>query len=75
MKQVKFLDELVSCFEKLPGVGQKTALRYAYYVVEKYNIEDIEKVCNILIETFSKVHKCDICGMITTEDICDIKCL
>jgi recombination protein RecR len=72
MKQVKFLDELVSCFEKLPGVGQKTALRYAYYVVEKYNIEDIEKVCNVLIETFYKVHKCDICGMITTEDICDI---
>jgi len=72
MKQVKFLDELVSCFEKLPGVGQKTALRYAYYVVEKYNVEDIEKVCNILIDTFSKVHKCDVCGMITTEDICDI---
>lgn len=72
MKQIKFLDELVSCFEKLPGVGQKTALRYAYYVIEKYNLEDVEQVCKVLIDTFSKVHKCNICGMITTNDICDI---
>ena len=52
----EFIDpiaRLVNQFTKLPGVGQKTALRYAYYVVEKYNIEDIEKVCNVLIETFS----------------------
>ena len=37
MKQLKFLDDLVQCFEKLPGVGHKTALRYAYYVVENYD--------------------------------------
>ena len=72
MKQLNFLDELVTCFEKLPGVGHKTALRYAYYIVEKYNLEDIKKVSEVLIDTFSKIHKCDICGMLTTEDICDI---
>lgn len=72
MKQLNFLDELVSCFEKLPGVGHKTALRYAYYVVEKYNLDDIQKVCSVLIDTFSKIHKCEKCGMLTTEDICDI---
>ena len=72
MKQLNFLDELVTCFEKLPGVGHKTALRYAYYVVEKYNLEDVKKVSEVLIDTFSKIHKCDICGMLTTEDICDI---
>lgn len=72
MKQLNFLDELVTCFEKLPGVGHKTALRYAYYVVEKYNLEDVKKVSEVLIDTFSKIHKCDICGMLTTENICDI---
>jgi recombination protein RecR len=72
MKQLKFLDELVTCFEKLPGVGHKTALRYAYYIVEKYSLEDIKKVSDVLIDTFSKIHKCDICGMLTTNDICDI---
>ena len=72
MKQLNFLDELVTCFENLPGVGHKTALRYAYYIVEKYNLEDVKKVSEVLIDTFSKIHKCDICGMLTTENICDI---
>ncbi len=72
MKQLNFLDELVSCFEKLPGVGHKTALRYAYYVVERYNLGDIQEVCSILIDTFSKIHKCEKCGMLTTDDICEI---
>ena len=44
MKQLKFLDDLVQCFEKLPGVGHKTALRYAYYVVENYDLEDVKKI-------------------------------
>lgn len=72
MKQLKFLDDLVHCFEKLPGVGHKTALRYAYYIVEKYNYNDIKKVCDIMLGTFSTIQKCEICGMFTTEHICDI---
>ena len=72
MKQLNFLDELVSCFEKLPGVGHKTALRYAYYVVENYNIDDIKQVCNVLLETFTNVQKCNVCGMLTTKETCDI---
>ena len=55
MKQLKFLDDLVHCFEKLPGVGHKTALRYAYYVVEKYNYNDIKKVCDIMLLPFKNV--------------------
>lgn len=72
MKQLKFLDDLVQCFEKLPGVGHKTALRYAYYVVENYDLEDVKKVCNVMIDTFTNVQKCEICGMLTTDHICDI---
>ena len=34
MSETKFLDNLASCFEKLPGVGKKTAQRYAYYIIE-----------------------------------------
>lgn len=72
MKQLKFLNDLVQCFEKLPGVGHKTALRYAYYVVEKYNLDDIKKVCNVMIDTFTNIQKCEICGMLTTEHICEV---
>ncbi len=72
MEELKFLERLSEVFKKLPGVGSKTAMRYAYYVVEKYTKEDIERICNVLTETIDKVHKCPICGMLTTNDICEI---
>lgn len=72
MNELKFLDELTDLFKKLPGVGAKTALRYAYFVVEKYNKEDIEKACDVLKNTIDKVHKCPVCGMLTTLDKCEI---
>ena len=43
MGNLKFLDSLTAEFEKLPGVGKKTAQRYAYYVVEKMSIEEAEQ--------------------------------
>ena len=72
MNDLKFLEDLTEVFKKLPGVGSKTATRYAYYVVEKYSKEDIDKICDVLKNTIDKVHKCPICGMITTNDICEI---
>lgn len=72
MNDLKFLEDLTEVFKKLPGVGSKTATRYAYYVVEKYSKEDIDKICDVLKNTIDKVHKCPICGMLTTNDICEI---
>ena len=42
MKELNFLNDLVDCFEKLPGVGRKTATRYAYYVIENYSLEEVK---------------------------------
>ena len=43
MNELKFLEPLIISFEKLPGVGQKTATRYAFQVVEKLTEEDVEE--------------------------------
>ena len=43
MNEIKFLDPLIRSFEKLPGVGQKTATRYAFQVVEKLSEEELAK--------------------------------
>ena len=72
MDEIKFLEPLSELFKKLPGVGSKTATRYAYYAVEHFSLEDIEKVCEMLKTTFQTIHKCPICGMYTTQDLCDI---
>lgn len=70
--EIKFLDSLAKSFEKLPGVGKKTAQRYAYYVVEKLSIEETEQFAKNLIETKNKIKYCNICGMLTDKDICEI---
>ncbi len=72
MKDFSFLDELVKHFEKLPGVGKKTALRYAYYVVEKMSIDAVNDFSKDLITVKENIKKCNICGMLTNQDTCEI---
>ena len=72
MGNLKFLDSLTAEFEKLPGVGKKTAQRYAYYVVEKMTLEEAEQFAKKIIETKSIVKYCKICGILSNKETCDI---
>lgn len=72
MSETKFLDNLASCFEKLPGVGKKMAQRYAYYIIEKMSLDDVKELSNELVKTKENVKHCKICGMLTDLDICHI---
>lgn len=72
MANLKFLDYLASSFENLPGVGKKTAKRYAYHVVEKMSIEQVEEFAKTLIETKNKIKNCPICGMLSLQEPCEI---
>lgn len=72
MNEPVFLETLASYFEKLPGVGKKTATRYAYYVIEKMSEELVNDFSKALVETRKSVKKCDECGMLTNKDVCDI---
>jgi recombination protein RecR len=72
MNEPVFLEALTSYFEKLPGVGKKTATRYAYYVIEKMSEELVNDFSKVLVETRKNVKKCDECGMLTNKDVCDI---
>lgn len=70
-KKVDKFEELVACFEKLPGVGKKSALRYAYFV----SIQDSFLGLNLAHSIEDAVHflkKCQICGAICENEICDV---
>ncbi len=67
----KSLDGLISSFSRLPGVGKKTAERYAYYVVNKMSLEEIERLVQNLDNCKNKIKKCPVCGFLTEDDICD----
>ena len=62
---------LIESFKLLPGIGEKTAERMAFFLIN----EDDEKVdffSNSIKEAKEKIRKCDICNSITDKEVCDI---
>lgn len=72
MSDIKFLDALSSSFELLPGVGKKTANRYAYNVIEKMSEEEVKQFAENLIKTKNEVKHCIVCGMLSLKETCEI---
>lgn len=65
------IGKLVNEFSKLPGVGKKTAQRYAYKIIDM----DESEACafaDAILGVKRKVRYCKICGNFTEEDTCAI---
>lgn len=63
--------KLINQFEKLPGIGHKTAVRLAFFVLEAPR-EDVEEMSKVFIEAKDKVKFCSTCYNLTENDPCDI---
>lgn len=72
MKYPEAFEKLIERFESFPGVGPKTAERYAYYIINKAKRDDVDEFVNALMDSVNTIHECEICGMLTDQDICDI---
>ena len=62
--------KLIDVYEKFPGVGNKTAQRYAFQVLD-YSREEIDEYINALSE-IKNIKKCKCCGFLSDEDYCMI---
>lgn len=67
---IKPITKLVNEFSKLPGVGKRTATRYAYKIIDM-NTKDAESLANAILDVKKNVHYCKECGNFTDKDICD----
>ncbi len=66
------IQRLIEEFRKLPGVGAKTAARYAFAALELSD-DDIMCFSEALLGIKRDVHKCPVCkGLSESEDSCDI---
>ena len=65
------MERLVYFFSLLPGVGKKTAERYAYKVLDM-ELEDVEQFAKSLVDAKKNIKFCTKCGNFTENDICDI---
>ncbi|MCL2797202.1 MAG: recombination mediator RecR [Firmicutes bacterium] len=71
MKQLDSIAKLINRFSKLPGVGAKTAQRYAYGVIGM-SPEEAADFCDAIKEVKEKVRYCSVCGNFTDAEVCDI---
>lgn len=65
------LDKLVEQFERLPGIGKKTARRLAYFVVTRQD-GVAQKFSEALLEAKAKIKYCSVCQNLTDGEICSI---
>ena len=65
------LENAVSEFAKLPGIGRKTALRLALFTLKK-TPEEITLLGEAIINLRNRVNYCRICHNICDEEICSI---
>ncbi|MCH5155441.1 MAG: recombination protein RecR [Clostridiales bacterium] len=71
MRDIKCVATLASRFSMLPGVGKKTALRYAYAVIDMQE-RDVDAFCEALKDVKQNVKLCSVCGNFTEDDVCEL---
>ncbi|WP_034855798.1 recombination mediator RecR [Ignatzschineria larvae DSM 13226] len=65
----KALQDLIDALRLLPGIGQKSALRMALYLLDR-NRKGAEKMARSLSDALEHIHKCRVCRNLTDEDVC-----
>ena len=67
----KAIERLVTELGKLPGIGEKTAQRLAFHLIDA-SAEEIEVLSNALLNVKDKIKLCPECFSITDGDRCDV---
>lgn len=69
--QDDMIERLIESFRTLPGVGYKTAQRYAFSIIEGKK-ERAEKFADAILQAKEKIGFCKVCGNFTEKEICPI---
>ncbi|MET4082824.1 recombination protein RecR [Pedobacter sp. UYP30] len=67
----KLLEDAVAEFSKLPGIGQKTALRLVLHLLNKDQTE-VDQFGNAMIQLKQNIKQCAVCNNISDFEICEI---
>jgi len=67
----KLLNEVIDEISKLPGIGKRTALRLALYLL-KQPVEQSEDLSKAIHKFRTDVKHCQVCHNISDYDICEI---
>ena len=65
------IEKLVNELQKLPGVGQKTAQRLAYYLLKSPS-DQVKSLSEAIAGIIGKIKYCSICHNLTESELCPI---
>jgi recombination protein RecR len=65
------LERLTAEFQRLPGIGAKSAARLAYYLLRSSD-EESERLAGAIRDARAAVRRCSVCNTLTEEDPCEI---
>lgn len=68
----KALEDLIAEFMKFPGIGRKTAERYALHMINNFSAENTEIFGDIIKNIKKAIHNCPRCGLITDQELCQV---
>lgn len=63
------LKKLIECLRELPGVGEKSAERLAFTMIN-FEKEKLQSFADSILDVKNNLHKCSICHNISEEDKC-----
>lgn len=65
------LERLIEQFERLPGIGNKTAQRLAYHVLNLSKTE-ANAFATAITDAHEKIHYCRVCCNLTDRELCPV---
>ena len=65
------ITNLIEQLSKLPGIGEKSAQRLAFHIIDM-PLEQVEKLSETILTTKQKVRYCKNCYTLTDQEICPI---
>ena len=65
------MENAVTQFSRLPGIGRKTALRLALHLLRQED-EDVEQLASALTTMKREVKRCRVCHNISDQDVCPV---
>jgi recombination protein RecR len=67
----KSLERLALEFQRLPGIGAKSAARLAYYLLRSPE-DEAQRLARAIDESRAAVRRCSVCNTLTESDPCEI---
>jgi recombination protein RecR len=65
------LERLIEQFERMPGIGRKSAQRIAFYVLGMSK-KDAGAFANAITDAHERIRRCSVCCNLTDRDVCTI---